>query len=403
MRQKFTFASGDNELSGLLELPESDTRCYALFAHCFSCGKDIAAASRVSRALAQHGIAVLRFDFTGLGNSDGDFANTNFSSNLDDLVAAADYLREHYAAPTILIGHSLGGAAVLAMARRVPEAAAVVTIAAPYRADHVLQNFADELSEIKREGEVEVSLGGRRFPIRKQFLDDLANHDTMDLGKLKKALLIMHSPVDTTVAIDEAEKIYREAKHPKSFISLDNADHLLTLKADARYAADALAGWVSRYIPSATGKDAKPAVSGGHVLVSEKDHKFTQHVASDAHYWLADEPLPAGGQNLGPDPYEHLLAALGTCTAMTLRMYAQRRSLPLEDVQVELRHDREHQRDCEDCEQSDARVDVIYRQLTLVGELSVAQQEKLLEIADKCPVHKTLHNHLQVSTSITKG
>jgi len=396
MREKVEFESNGLKLSGALEIPAGAVRCYALFAHCFTCGKDIAAASRISRALTAEGIAVLRFDFTGLGNSDGDFANTNFSSNLQDLLAATHFLREQYAAPALLIGHSLGGAAVLAMAKDVPEATAVVTIGAPHRADHVTQNFAASIEDIQATGVAEVSLGGRRFNIRKQFLDDLDQYSDAAIGSLRKALLVMHAPLDATVGIAEAEKIYLQAKHPKSFVSLDDADHLLSRKQDSEYVARVVAAWASRYLPEQT--SATPSVAAGQVLVEEKDHKFTQNVYSDSHHWLADEPAAVGGRNTGPDPYEHLLAALGTCTAMTLRMYASRKSLPLEQVSVQLRHSRDYYADCEACDEEAKKIEVLERVVSLQGELSQAQTERLLEIADRCPVHRTLHGDLEVKT-----
>tara|TARA_R110001592_G_scaffold363396_2_gene687616 strand:- start:31304 stop:32515 length:1212 start_codon:yes stop_codon:yes gene_type:complete len=396
MKQKVEFSSQGLQLSGALETPESNIRCYALFAHCFTCGKDVAAASRISRALTREGIAVLRFDFTGLGNSDGDFANTNFSSNLQDLIAASDFLRANYEAPALLIGHSLGGAAVLAMAADVPEVRAVVTIGAPYKAEHVTRNFSASLEQIASTGEAQVTLGGRKFSIRKQFLDDLEHHDYADLGKLRKALLIMHAPLDETVSITEAEKIYVRAKHPKSFISLDDADHLLSRKADAEYVARNIAAWVDRYLPTPDVPSVK--MSAGHVRVEEKNHKFTQHVYSDSHYWLADEPTSVGGNNAGPDPYEHLLAALGACTSMTLRMYAERKSLPLEHVIVNLRHSRDYNADCQNCEGEAGKIEALERIITLRGDLTEEQRKRLLQIADRCPVHRTLHNDLQVRT-----
>jgi uncharacterized OsmC-like protein/alpha/beta superfamily hydrolase len=396
MRRKVTFESNGTELSGALETPESEVRCYALFAHCFTCGKDIAAASRISRALTREGIAVLRFDFTGLGNSDGDFANTNFSSNLQDLLAATRFLRDNFAAPALLIGHSLGGAAILAMASRVPEATAVVTIGAPHRADHVARNFAASLDDINSHGEALVDLGGRQFRLKRQFLDDLKQHSYSDLGKMRKALLVMHAPLDTTVAISEAEKIYIEARHPKSFVSLDDADHLLSRKQDAEYAARVIAGWASRYLPAS--REPAARVGAGHVRVEEKDHKFTQHVHSDSHHWLADEPVSVGGNNTGPDPYEHLLAALGTCTAMTLRMYASHKSLPLEHVTVNLKHSRDYNRDCQGCAEQPTKIEILERVVTLQGDLSGEQRARLLEIADRCPVHRTLHSELDVRT-----
>jgi putative redox protein len=391
MRQKVSFKSGDLELAGQLELPASEVKFYALFAHCFTCGKDIAAATRISRALTQQGIAVLRFDFTGLGNSDGDFANSNFSSNIQDLIAAADHLRTHFKAPQLLIGHSLGGAAVLAAAEHITEVQAISTIGAPSDAQHVVHNFASHIDEINNTGEAKVNLAGREFTIKKQFVDDIANYGRSHISKLKRALLVMHSPIDATVKITEAEKIYAAAKHPKSFISLDNADHLLTHKDDADYAAHIIAAWATRYVDYDKSQyNAK--LSNGNVLVEEKDHVFTQHVSTKDHTWLADEPLKVGGRNLGPDPYHHVLAGLGACTAMTLRMYASRKKLPLEHVKVELDHTRDYHQDCDDCEQT-GNLEAITRKITLVGDLTDAQRQRLLEIADKCPVHKTLHNN----------
>jgi putative redox protein len=394
VRQKVEFISGNHTLSGLLEIPQSNIKFYALFAHCFTCGKDVAAASRISRALTAKGIAVLRFDFTGLGNSDGDFANTNFSSNIQDLVAAADFLRKEYDAPKLLIGHSLGGAAVLGVAQQVPESMAVVTIGSPWEAAHVAHNFAAHIDDIEEQGEAEVSLGGRKFTIQKQFLDDINSYQTGHIAKLRKALLVMHSPADKIVKISEAEKIYQAALHPKSFVSLDNADHLLSNKDDSEYAAEVIAAWASRYVPT-NNQSYHSTVAQGHVLVEEKDHQFTQHVSTNSHYWLADEPVKVGGKNTGPDPYEHLLAGLGACTSMTLRMYAQRKKLPIEHIKVELTHTRSYQDDCENCEQQNG-IEAIVRNISFIGDLNDQQKMRFLEIADKCPVHKTLHNNVAV-------
>ncbi|WP_077338494.1 bifunctional alpha/beta hydrolase/OsmC family protein [Pseudocolwellia agarivorans] len=400
MRQKVEFTSGDHKLSGLLETPETNIKFYALFAHCFTCGKDVAAASRISRALTAKGIAVLRFDFTGLGNSDGDFANTNFSSNIQDLVAAADFLRKEYSAPKLLIGHSLGGAAVLGVAEKVKESVAVVTIGSPSDAAHVAHNFAAHIDDIEANGEAEVSLAGRNFKIQKQFLDDINSYGNSHISKLKKALLVMHSPVDSTVNISEAEKIYQAALHPKSFVSLDNADHLLSNKKDSEYAAEVIAAWASRYVPSDT-KTYQSTVAQGHVLVEEKDHKFAQHVSTASHYWLADEPVKVGGKNSGPDPYDHLLAGLGACTSMTLRMYAQRKNLPVDHIKVELTHTRNYQEDCENCEQQSG-IEAIVRNISFVGSLNEQETARFLEIADKCPVHKTLHSKVAVVTRLAE-
>jgi len=400
MKEKVQFQSGPHELSGLLEWPESEPRACALFAHCFTCGKDIAAASRIARALTERGIAVLRFDFTGLGNSDGDFANTNFSSNIDDLVAAADFLRSTYRAPDILIGHSLGGAAVLSAAKRISEASAVVTIASPYGADHVAHNFSASLSDIETQGEAEVTLGSRQFKIRKQFLDDIAQYKNRDYRGLKKALLILHSPLDNVVPIQEAEKIYMAATHPKSFVTLDNADHLLSRKEDANYVADMIATWSQRYLPEPK-IDRHPSLGKGEVQVQEKQQGFTQNVDTDSHHWLADEPLDMGGRNRGPDPYEHLLAALGACTSMTLRMYANHKKLPLNNVKVTLSHSRQHRSDCEHCEDKGQLLEVIERQIELSGELSETERQRLLEIANRCPVHRTITGDLEVRSVLT--
>ncbi|GGD74470.1 bifunctional alpha/beta hydrolase/OsmC family protein [Lacimicrobium alkaliphilum] len=393
MRIEVSFAGSDGNLSGLLEQPQSPPRCYTLFAHCFTCTKDIAAASRIARALTGQGIAVLRFDFTGLGNSDGDFANTNFSSNIGDLLRACEFLRQNYQAPQLLIGHSLGGAAILAMADKVPEVKALATIGAPYNASHVIKNFGDAVEQIEQQGQARVRLGPRHFQIQKQFLEDIDQYQGKRLTQLNKALLIMHAPGDTQVSINEAEKIYQDARHPKSFISLDDADHLLSRKSDADYAANVISAWAGRYISP---EKPQTKVAQGQVKVAEKNHKFTQHVSSDSHYWLADEPVAMGGENMGPDPYEHLLAALGACTAMTLRMYATHKKLPLEHVEVTLSHQRQHGKDCEDCEGDN--LEVIERQIRLEGELDQAQRQRLLEIANKCPVHKTLHNQLTVKS-----
>jgi putative redox protein len=401
-RTKVVFKSSGVELAGLLESPEFPAvRAYALFAHCFTCGKDIRAASRISRELVSLGYAVLRFDFTGLGGSDGDFANTNFSSNVGDLIAAANYLRDQYQAPQLLLGHSLGGAAVLKAANEIPEIAAVATIGAPFHAEHVSMQLSSELDTILHEGIAEVDLAGRKFKIKKQFIDDLRDQTSDHLTNLGCALLIMHSPVDSVVGIKEAEKTYKAARHPKSFISLDNADHLLSRAEDASYVAKCVSAWAGRFLPEPDSEKAEsPTIAKGHVLVAEKDQKFTQTVITDNHSWIADEPSAVGGSDLGPDPYEHLLAALGTCTAMTLRMYARRKELPLENISIELQHSREHIMDCENCENESERMDILERKITLNGNLSDAQRERLLEIADKCPVHRTLENSPLIRTTI---
>jgi len=400
-RKKAQFLNREGEtLAGLLETPESP-HAYALFAHCFTCSKDIAAASRISRALAGRGIATLRFDFTGLGNSDGDFANTNFSSNVADLVAAADYLRSEYQAPGMLIGHSLGGAAVLAAAGQIAEAKAVVTIGAPSDPGHVAHLFADHMDDIHGEGSAEVHLGGRRFHIKKQFLDDISSTSLEGhVAQLKKALLIFHAPFDDTVSIDEAGRIYARAKHPKSFISLDNADHLLTKKADSEYVAATIGAWVGRYLPAPEEEKAptRPRPAKGEVEVRDRGTGFTQEVASHRHDWTADEPAEYGGADTGPNPYEILLSALGACTSMTLRMYANRKKLELTRIQVNLVHERIHAEDCEACESESGLVDHIVKTIRIDGDLTQTQRERLLQIAERCPVNRTLHNELLIES-----
>jgi uncharacterized OsmC-like protein/alpha/beta superfamily hydrolase len=386
-------------LAARLDLPSQAPLAYVLFAHCFTCSKESLAATRISAALTERGFGVLRFDFTGLGGSDGDFANTNFSSNVADLVAAANWLREHHRAPAILIGHSLGGAAVLAVAHEIPESAAVATIGAPFDPGHIQHLFADAAPAILANGEAEVALAGRKFKLRKQFLDDLASHSGRDrIGALRKALLILHSPRDTTVDIENAARIFTAAKHPKSFVSLDTADHLLTGRADAVYVASVLAAWASRYIKV---QESAVAAAPGVVTVSEThEGKFTQTVSAGLHRARADEPAGVGGDDSGFTPYDLLLAGLGACTSMTLRMYADQKKWPLEHVSVRLRHDKIHAQDCADCETREGKVDRIEREIEISGELDDAQRARLLDIADKCPVHRTLHSEVSIKTRL---
>ena len=406
-RLKASFKNSQGEsLSGLLETPNSETKAYALFAHCFTCSKDIAAASRITRALANKGIAVLRFDFTGLGNSDGDFANTNFSSNISDLIQAANHLKENYAAPVMIIGHSLGGAAVLAAAHEIPSLKAVVTVGAPSTGHHVEHLFSHAKEEIVENDEALVDLAGRKFTIKKQFVEDINKYNDVEhISQLNKALLVLHSPIDETVSIDEAAKIYSAAKHPKSFISLDKADHLLSRREDSEYVASIISSWAARYLDifdvnHEASSGTAPKIESGHVLVTEQNKKFTRKIYTEDHQLIADEPLSANGSNLGPNPYELLLAALGACTSMTMRMYATRKNLNLDNIEVTMKHDHIHAEDCSDCDSKTGLVDKIEKTIKLEGNLTDSERQRLLEIADMCPVHKTLHNEIQIKTQL---
>ena len=388
-----------SRLAARLDAPEGAPRAYALFAHCFTCSKDTLAAARISAALAAAGFAVLRFDFTGLGGSEGEFANTNFSSNIADLVAAADWLRARHAAPQLLIGHSLGGAAVLAAAGRIPESVAVATIGAPFAPTHAARWLAPARAEIETAGEAEVELSGRRFRVRRQFLDDIAAQPQREaIAGLRRALLIFHSPADTTVEISNAAEIYSAARHPKSFVSLDRADHLLTRREDAVYVATVLAAWASRYLPGQPAAAREPGAPGAVRVTETGNGKFAQEVLVGPHRLIADEPAAVGGNDLGPSPYDLLLAGLGACTAMTLRMYAGHKKLPLEKVSVELRHGKIHAADCASCETKEGKIDRIERVIDIRGPLDEGQRQRLLEIADRCPVHRTLHSEVLIET-----
>jgi putative redox protein len=404
LKATFTGSSG-LELAGRLDLPAGPVRAFALFAHCFTCTKDVLAARRIAGGLAAQGVGVLRFDFTGLGSSEGDFANTDFSSNVEDLVLAADYLRATFEAPAVLIGHSLGGAAVLAAAERIPEAKAVVTIGAPADVAHVLHQLGGSLEMIRSTGEAEVKLAGRPFRIRRSFVEDAEGQRLESkIGQLGKALLVLHAPLDATVGIENASRIFGAARHPKSFVSLDGADHLISRPEDASYVAGVIAAWVARYMP-------EPALSpdgAEHVQVRETGlGRLQNFVVAGNHRLIADEPISVGGFDSGPNPYEFLAIALGACTSMTLRIYAEHKKLALGRIAVEVRHGKVAAEHCTDCgaaaEGRTGRIDRFERIISIDGEVDAATAAKIVEIADKCPVHRSLEAGAAVVTRFVPG
>ena len=400
---KITFENTAGQtLTGRLEMPvDRHPHNFALFAHCFTCNKNLAAVRNISKALTASGFAVLRFDFTGLGESEGDFADTNFSGNVQDLVAAAQYLEQHHTAPSLIIGHSLGGAAALFAAAEIEAIQAVVTIGAPSNPVHVKHLLKSGLEEIEETGEAVVNLSGRDFKIKKQFLEDLERKSLAETAKsLRKPLLIMHSPQDTTVGIKNAEEIYVAAHHPKSFVSLDGADHLLFNKEDSRYVGQVISGWAKRYLE--TDDTVNKKLSTEHHVVANLDHDdgFTTQMKVGNHYLVADEPIDFGGNDFGPSPYELVSAGLSACTVMTLQLYAKRKGWPLDNVEVHTSYGKQHAVDCEHCENGDAKIDTFHRELKITGDLDEHQRQKLAQIADKCPVHKTLHSKTQIITTL---
>ena len=401
LRLHFEGAFGDR-LAARVELPVGRPTACALFAHCFTCGKDLKAVVRISRALAERGVAVFRFDFTGLGESEGDFAETNFSSNLEDLVAAAELMRGEWGGAQILIGHSLGGAAVLAAARRIPEVKAVATIAAPSDTEHLRETLVDIAPEIESEGEAEVNLGGRPVRVKNQLLVDLEEQSMMaSIHNLGLPLLIFHSPTDEVVGIDHARRIYKAARHPKSFVALDGADHLLlTREEDSRFVADVLAAWAGRHVPM---KGMPEPLPQGEVLVQGGAAGFANLVQAGPHLLRADEPASLGGSDSGPNPYDLLLAGLGACKSMTMRMYADRKEWPLTATRVRLRHSRIHAEDCEECETEKGRIDRIAVEVGVDGDLDEEQRARLLEISERCPVHRTLKSEIDIRSRAESG
>jgi putative redox protein len=403
--QKLTFPNATGQtLAARLDLPlDEQPLAYALFAHCFTCNKNFKAVSNISRALTNEGFGVLRFDFTGLGESEGDFAETNFSSNVDDLVAAADFLAQHDAAPQLLIGHSLGGAAVLQAAARIPSSAGVVTINAPADPRHLAQLLGDAATTIAAEGAATVTLAGQTFTIKQQFLADLEQSRMQEtIRNLRKPLLIFHSPIDEIVGIENATQIFQAARHPKSFVSLDTADHLVSTQDESRFVGSMIAAWARKYIEQPQDAVRLHDPADNRVVAYTGSSGYTTEILANGHSLIADKPLSVGGANLGPSPYEFLLASLGACTSMTLRMYADRKSWPLEEIIVRLKHQKIHAADCAECETRSGKIDQIEREIELIGGLDDQQRARLLEIADRCPVHRTLHGEIVVKTTLCK-
>lgn len=405
-RLQFENRHGQSLAARLDEPVDGQPHTFALFAHCFTCTKNLRAVGNINRALTRAGIAVLRFDFTGLGESEGEFADTNFSSNVSDLVDAAAFLAESYAAPALLIGHSLGGAAVLQAAAEIPSAQALVTIGAPASPEHVSGLLQSSRAEIEEEGEAVVQLAGRPFRIKKQFLDDLNGQKMQEtIRNLRTALLICHAPLDNQVGIDNAAQIFQQARHPKSFLSLDDADHLLSEPADSQYVGGVIAAWAARYLDSSPQEQKSDTATepaprrDAQVFVRTGQEQYRTEIRANRHSLVADEPQSLGGTDEGPTPYDLLLAALGACTSITLRMYADRKQWPLEAIHVELDHSKTHAEDCVECEKKSSKLDLIQRRIGLVGALSDEQEARLMEIADRCPVHRTLHSEILVRTS----
>ncbi|MGA2403075.1 MAG: bifunctional alpha/beta hydrolase/OsmC family protein [Syntrophobacteraceae bacterium] len=402
--QKLYFKNPDGKrLAARLDLPlDEKPTAFAIFAHCFTCTKNFNAVVNIDRALAMHGMAVLRFDFTGLGESEGDFSETSFSTNVADLVAAADFLKDAYEAPRLLIGHSLGGAAVIQAAREIPSVEAVSTIAAPAELKGLLRFMeGPPIEQLEKEGETTVNISGRNFKIKKQFLDDL-RQDNMEeaIRALRRPLLIFHSPVDRIVSIDQAAKIFAASRHPKSFISLDKADHLLSNQSDSLYVGSVLAAWVSKYLKISERKYIQPELSDNRVVARTGKTGFRTEIIANGHSLVADEPIAVGGANSGPTPYDLLVSALGACTGMTIRMYADRKKLPLDAIIVRLRHERIHAEDCRDCDDPNCKVDFIEREIELQGDLDQPTRQRMLEIANRCPVHRTLESGSRVTSKL---
>ncbi|WP_458628714.1 bifunctional alpha/beta hydrolase/OsmC family protein [Winogradskyella sp. PC D3.3] len=389
-------------LNASLELPANQKpNYYAIFAHCFTCSSSLSAVRNVSRALTQNGFAVLRFDFTGLGRSEGEFSDSHFSANVDDLLDVHQYIAEHYKAPSLLVGHSLGGAAVLVAASKLEAVKAVATVGAPATVDHVKHLFSHQVEESIEKGDIEVNIGGRPFVINQSFVEAFDKTDLpLIVGNLRKPLLIMHSPIDKIVGIANAEQLYKNAHHPKSFVSLDNADHLLSKEEDSQYVGEVIGTWAKRYFPKE--ENVMLSTEGeqlvGHLNIIEDN--FTTSIQTKNHTLIADEPASVGGSDFGPSPYEYLNAALAACTVMTLKMYAERKKWDLREVYVYISHSRKHSDDLNLVLEQPKYLDHISKKLKFVGDLTTEQIERLKEISSRCPVHKTIASEVVFETEV---
>ena len=404
--KKVTFKNKHGfEISGRMDLPaDREPLAYSLFAHCFTCTKNLKAVAHICRALTDRGIAVLRFDFTGLGDSEGDFSETNFSSNIEDLLAAADFMKEKFEPPGILIGHSLGGAAVLHAASRIESARAVVTIGAPADPAHLKESLKDSRKKIEKEGQAKIAIGGKSFTVKKQFLDDLESIQMQKtIRNLKKPLLIFHSPMDEIVDPENAAIIFKTAFHPKSFISLDKADHLLSNESDAIYVGSVIAAWADKYVHIHEKRKWIKDPQDNRILARIGQTLYRTDILANGHHLVADEPRAVGGGNLGPTPYDLLVSGLGACTCMTLRMYADRKNWPVESISVKLNHQKIHADECQSCEIQSGKLDRIDLEIDIKGDLDRDQKKRMLEIAEKCPVHRTLHSEMVTNAELKES
>lgn len=404
-KEKLNITNRNGEaLSAQLIKPVSgEMKSIAIFAHCFTCSSSLAVVRNISSELTSKGIAVLSFDFTGLGHSEGEFADSNFSSNLSDIDDVNDFLIQNYIAPTIMIGHSLGGAAAIVAANRLKNIQAVITIGAPSYIEHVTQHFGELKKEILEKGEAKISIGGRPFTIKKQFLDDMEKHNLeKEIHEMRLPLLILHSPQDTIVGIDNAATLYKNAFHPKSFISLEGADHLLSNKEDAYYVANVIGSWLQRYVKLDTKKEEELKDTNGEQVLVYLDtaEGFANHAYTDNHHVVGDEPVDFGGTDLGFSPYELLNAAIGSCTALTLKLYAERKKWDLKEVFVYLNYAKKHAAEIDSEIDVMGKIDHISKKIRLVGDLTIEQKDKLKEIASKCPVHKTVASKVYFDTEL---